>query len=333
MGPNDTGGSRLCEEPELTPCIAPTVTGVTGNHTPKQGLALRRAAWRYFIFDASMVRRTKLMYTQRKFPEIDRRRNLSLREFRREYLLPQRPVVIEDAIDAWKASPVFSFAGLRASMADVKVRLFRYDFDLEYRIQDTAHMPFGEFVDQLLTNDWRSFPYYMRDNWRVFHENPQLAAAYREPIYFYDWFRLLPKALRMPYPRLFVGPKGALTPLHCDVWGTHAWLSQLVGSKRWLLFAPDQAPFLHDNKVRVENPDYERHPLFRQARPLECTINPGDTVFVPSRWAHWVHSLEAGISVTSNYMSYGCFGSCAEGLLREHTVERFRRRNAAAAPA
>jgi histone arginine demethylase JMJD6 len=265
------------------------------------------------------------VYTQQTFPAIDRRRNLSLAEFRREYLLPQRPVVIEDAVEDWRHHAVFTFAGLRASMADVKVKLFRYDFDVEYRIDNVVQMPFGEFVDKLLTNDWRSFPYYMRDNWRVFHENAELAAAYREPKYFYDWFRLFPKSLRMPYPRLFVGPKDALTPLHADVWGTHAWLTQMAGSKRWLVFSPEQAPLLYGNKVRVENPDYQKHPRFAEARPLECTIKPGDTVFVPSRWAHWVHSLEAGISVTSNYMSYGCIGSCLKGLLREQTVERFKR--------
>ena len=82
----------------------------------------------------------------------------------------------------------------------------------------------------------------------------------------------------------FVGPKGAMTPLHVDVWFTHAWLSQLEGRKRWLIFPPGDSQYLYDYQVRCENPDLERFPLYARARPLECTIGPGDTVRVKERF-------------------------------------------------
>ncbi len=259
------------------------------------------------------------------YPQVDRRRNLSLREFRREYLYPQRPVVIEDAIEDWKNNAVWTWDGLKKLCGTALVRIYRYDPKVEYRPNDVRHMQLGEFIDSLRGADSHSFPFYLRDEWSLFHEYPQLRAAQAVPPYFFDWFKFVPPRLRLQYPRMFIGPRGAITPLHADIWGTHAWLSQLSGRKRWLLFSPDQKPLLYGYKVRVESPDYERQPLFRQARPVEACISPGDTIWVPSRWSHWVRSEEPGLSVTYNYMGPGCFGSSLQGFFRQQVVHRLRR--------
>ena len=90
--------------------------------------------------------------------------------------------------------------------------------------------------------------------------------------------------MRLEYPTIFVGPKGAITPLHHDIWKTHSWLAQLVGRKHWILFSPDEKKFLYEYNVQPHNPDLEKFPLFRNTKPLECIIGPGDLIFVPSGW-------------------------------------------------
>jgi hypothetical protein len=262
------------------------------------------------------------------YAQVDRRRNLSREEFRREYLYKGRPVIIEDAIDDWKNDPTWTWEGFKKVCGTAKVRVYRYDPKLEYRPNDVRHMAVGELIDNVREGDWQTFPFYMRDEWNLFYEYPQLRAAQAVPAYFFDWFKFVPKRLRLEYPRLFIGPRGAITPLHVDIWGTHAWLAQLSGRKRWLLFSPDQAPLLYGYKVRVEAPDYERQPLFRQARPVEAIINPGDTIWVPSRWSHWVQSEQPGLSVTYNYMGPGCFASSLKGMFRQQVVRRIKRRPA-----
>ncbi len=242
-----------------------------------------------------------------KFPQVDRRSGLSLREFRQEYLYPLKPVVITDAIEAWRSNSLWSFDSLGSLCGDTAVLLSRYDQETEFTPGNVEYMRFDLFIDAVVTKDWHTFPYYLRDNWRLFHQHKELMDAHEVPGYFFDWFRLLPPFMRMPYPRIFIGPKGAVTPLHSDIRDTHAWLSQLVGRKRWLLFSPDQRDLLHDYCVRVETPDLERFPLYAKARPLECIIGPGDTIFVPTRWAHWVESLDPANSLTYNYMGPGCF--------------------------
>ena len=245
-----------------------------------------------------------------QFPQIERRSNLSLQEFKHEYLYPQKPLVITDATAGWAATQKWTFEFFRTTYGDYPVRVYRYDQEQEFRGDAIVETTIRDYVDNVSSKNWSEYPFYLRDNWRLLHDHSELKADYREAKYFFDWYRLFPSALRMPYPRVFLGPKGAVTPLHSDVWGTHAWLAQLVGRKRWILFSPDQVDLHYGCKVRVDAPDLGKYPRYAQVHPIETTLAPGDTIFVPSRWAHWVVSLDATISLTGNYMAYGCFSDC-----------------------
>ena len=183
-------------------------------------------------------------------------------------------------------------------------------------------MRMADYIDGVLSNDWESFPYYIRDNWKFLVDHPELSSDYTYPKYFFDWFSILPSFMRLPYPRIFLGPRGAVTPLHQDIWGTHAWLTQLVGRKRWIFIPPEERRFVYDFQVQPERPDFVRFPLFRQAHPLECTIGPGETVFVPSRWIHYVVSLDPTISLSSNYMGPGCFQTTFPTTVKELVLKR-----------
>jgi len=116
----------------------------------------------------------------------------------------------------------------------------------------------------------------------------------------------------MPYPRIFIGPKGAVTPLHMDIWRTHAWLSQLVGRKRWLIFPPSNDnevyvyPFIHPShaqcQVDVDQPDLNLFPNVKNSQAYEVILYPGDIFFLPNGWFHHVEALDKSISV--NFWTY-----------------------------
>jgi ribosomal protein L16 Arg81 hydroxylase len=256
------------------------------------------------------------------YPQIDRRAGLSLKQFHRDYRSTGKPVVILDAIDDWQARKTWTFEFFASRYGSDSVQTYCYKGD-KYKPQDAVQMSLAKYIQGVTTSDWKSFPYYIRDNWALLIAHPELAADYRYPKYFYDWFALLPSFMRLRYPRIFIGPKGAVTPLHVDIWGTHAWLSQLVGRKRWILFPPDQASLLYNYTVDPDRPDFERFPLYRNARPVECTIGPGETIFVPGGWAHWVVSLDATISLSANYMGPGAFWSPLTNATRELAWKRF----------
>jgi len=261
-----------------------------------------------------------------RYPGVDRRERLSLDEFKHEYLHRNRPVVITDAIESWSARRTWTMDFFRSRYGHLTPRVYHYDPKDQFTPGDVTEIRLDEYIDNATTRDWQDYPYYLRDDWKILLDHSELRNDYAKLPYFFDWFELLPRFMRMPYPRLFIGPKGATTPVHIDVWRTHAWLSQLVGRKRWVFFPPDQEALLYDCKVRVDRPDLAKHPKYREARPVEATIGPGDTIFAPSGWAHWVVSLDATLSLTGNYMGPGCFGTCIPSIFRTFIVDRVRSR-------
>ena len=55
--------------------------------------------------------------------------------------------------------------------------------------------------------------------------------------------------------------------------------------------------------VDVANPDYSLRPKFRGIASFNCSINPGEILFVPSHWWHQVTSYDDpdGKSIGVNY--------------------------------
>jgi lysine-specific demethylase 8 len=119
---------------------------------------------------------------------------------------------------------------------------------------------------------------------------------------------------------LWMGPKNTVSPLHYDPLDNL--LIQVVGWKRVLLFPPDdKSKTFHTSNdancsgdkqwhhagvdenqyntsaVDIENPDLERYPNFELAPiPFECTLGPGDALYIPKKWWHHVRSLDFSVS-------------------------------------
>lgn len=114
-----------------------------------------------------------------------------------------------------------------------------------------------------------------------------------------------PATPRVMAPSIWFGSAGTSTPLHFD--SPDNLHCQIYGSKRWVLFSPYDTPYLypypeddrysHVSHVDLANPDFGRFPLFRQATPLEVVLEPGDMIFVPAFWWHYVRSRTISVSV------------------------------------
>ncbi len=65
-------------------------------------------------------------------------------------------------------------------------------------------------------------------------------------------------------------------------------LIQIVGLKKVILFPPEDVDFLYmcgdkSQILNVDNPDYDKYPLYLKARKYECEIIPGDVLFIPGK--------------------------------------------------
>ncbi|KAM8770650.1 HSPB1-associated protein 1 [Rhynchonycteris naso] len=101
---------------------------------------------------------------------------------------------------------------------------------------------------------------------------------------------------------LWIGSLGAHTPCHLDSYGCNL-VFQVQGRKRWHLFPPEDTPFLYPtripyeessvfSKINVVNPDLKRFPQFQKARRHVVTLSPGQILFVPRHWWHYVESID-----------------------------------------
>ena len=108
---------------------------------------------------------------------------------------------------------------------------------------------------------------------------------------------------KMGPPRFWIGPAGTVTPLHCDY--DDNIFAQVWGSKRIVLSPPHHDEFLYPKEANAilfgspfdpEAPDFDRFPLARQATMIECVVNPGDMLYVPAGWYHYVRALTFSLS-------------------------------------
>lgn len=51
-------------------------------------------------------------------------------------------------------------------------------------------------------------------------------------------------------------------------------------------------------QVNVLSPDLERHPNFADVPHIECTLQPGEMLYIPKKWWHFVWAQTASLSIS-----------------------------------
>jgi hypothetical protein len=105
------------------------------------------------------------------------------------------------------------------------------------------------------------------------------------------------------------GMQGILAEAHFD--GGRNFIAMLKGKKRYMLMHPEQCeniyllpkshPSGRHSDVDWSDPDFSKHPKFKQAMGLETILKEGQVLYVPSHWIHYIVSLD--ISVQCNCRS------------------------------
>ena len=238
-------------------------------------------------------------YAQRTITSIDRRENLSHKELVEKYVEPGIPVVITDATKNWPGKNKFTPDFFRKNYGHVskEVNGVNYtlaevlDLILKPSPEKPAPYPFNLNIEE-------HFPELLKDL------KPELICGRIDRVN----HPLLPRFMMhgtIVY-EFFSGGKGAAFPyLHIDALCLHTQLTQLWGSKDVLLFPPEQDPLMYPgiespkySQVNLRNPDYDKFPLFRQAKPFRVTVKEGETIFFPTGWWHSTEIHEPNITFT-----------------------------------
>ena len=214
--------------------------------------------------------------------------------FKENYLTPKQPVVITDLMDDWAAKEKWTFSFFKDNYGDLQVPVFSSNTSKPGKkyMQADRKMPFRDYI-QAIENGATDLRLFL---FNIFDHAPELKAHYKVPTIMNGFFK--------EYPYTFFGGAGSKVAMHYDIDMSNVFLSQFEGQKRVVLFAPEQSrhlyqlPFTVASYIDVDNPDYERFPALRKVSGYECIIGPGDTLFIPSGYWHYIIYLDAGFSMS-----------------------------------
>ena len=227
------------------------------------------------------------------------RAELSRHEFETRYLPNGIPLVISNALHDW---PLFSLSREESLVHFAELQgitrhgdYVKKTFSTERDFRSTSMAEFIASLDRpaIKAADGEP-PAYMGNNILP----AQLLQQIQYPPYF-DTSLFIP-------PRIWIGPKGTLTPLHRD--DTDNLFAQVWGQKKFTLAAPHHrealgtwstAPKggLDGCDFNPDAPDYERFPAAREVTFLRVTLEAGDLLFLPEGWFHQVESVSTSLSV------------------------------------
>ncbi|XP_075021732.1 bifunctional peptidase and arginyl-hydroxylase JMJD5 isoform X1 [Calonectris borealis] len=221
----------------------------------------------------------------------------SLEHFRDNYLIPQKPVVLEGIIDHWPCMKKWSVdyfcqvAGCRTVPVELGTRYTDEEWSQKL-------MTVSDFINQYIVNE-NSVGYLAQH--QLFDQIPEL----KEDISIPDYCCLGEGEEDDITINAWFGPEGTISPLHQDP--QQNFLAQVFGRKYIRLYSPQdsenlyphESQILHNtSQVDVEDPDLVKFPDFRKAAFQSCILMPGQVLFIPVKYWHYVRSLDISFSVS-----------------------------------
>ncbi|XP_053603063.1 bifunctional peptidase and arginyl-hydroxylase JMJD5 [Plodia interpunctella] len=221
-----------------------------------------------------------------------------MEDFYSNYIIKEQPVVLDNcvnhwpALDKWKNPDYFKkLAGLRT----VPIELGKVYTDSDWT---QKLMTIGEFIDKYIYQSNGPTGYLAQ--YQLFDQIPELKRDITEPEY--CCFSDTDESVDV---MAWFGPKGTISALHHDP--KKNLLTQVVGTKQLFLFSPNDSEFLYPHSHELLNntaqvdprmPDLEKFPKYKNAKAYHCVLKPGQMLYIPPKWWHFVESLSISFSVS-----------------------------------
>ncbi|KAK0094403.1 hypothetical protein PV326_011037, partial [Microctonus aethiopoides] len=224
----------------------------------------------------------------------------SMESFYRDIFMPKCPVVLTGCIKHWKALKTWKDPNYLIKIAGS--RTVPIELGSRYTEEDWSQCltTFSEFIRSHVIKTDGQIGYLAQH--QLFDQIPELKADFSVPEYcnFSD-------NENETYPDInaWFGPKGTVSPLHYDP--KNNLLCQVFGCKQIILYHPDDQLYLYpydtkllSNTAEVDplNPKYDKFPEFKKATGYMCYLHPGEMLYIPPKWWHYVVSLTPSFSIS-----------------------------------
>jgi hypothetical protein len=225
---------------------------------------------------------------------VEIRDRITREEFQAEFAKPNKPVVMKDYCSTWAAKDKWTLDYFKSRHPDLMVPVYKEAFantGTSYTSSDNK-MRFADYLDLIAggPTQYRMFLF------NIFKHIPDLCDDFNYP-------GILDRYLTK-YPFMFFGGEGSYVDAHYDLDLSHVILTQFHGQKKIILFAPEYSDYLYRHPLTVSanidigNPDFDKYPRLKEVPGFECTLEHGDTLFIPSGWWHYVYYETGGFSLS-----------------------------------
>jgi ribosomal protein L16 Arg81 hydroxylase len=235
---------------------------------------------------------------------IERKKNVSREDFFRNYYRANRPVILTDIMRNWRALSLWTPDYLKDRFGHAEIEIMDgRDSDPLYEINGRDHVRsalFGDYIDKVLKNG-ESNDYYMVANNYVLDKEP-LRELLNDIEIFPEYLDQNNISKKVSF---WFGPKGTITPLHHDI--SNVFMAQVRGRKLVKLIPSYQLHMVYNHlgvysEVDCEHPNYLKHPLFQKVDVMSVTLEPGEALFIPVGWWHYVRALD--VSMTISFINF-----------------------------
>lgn len=254
-------------------------------------------------------------------------------QFHRDWIAPNKPCIIRNAFSHWPALSKWSPDYLREKVGSKVISLAvtpngyadAVNGD-RFVMPEERQMSFSSVLDIIegKVDKGGGVFYVQKQCSNLLQELPELTADVQPHI---AWMSTalgkLPDAVNF-----WLGEANAITSMHKDHYENLYCV--VSGEKHFVLIPPTDRPFIpyglfqpaiyhqrDDGEFEVIdqsdsemvpwipldplNPDLERYPQYRRARPLHCSVKAGEMLYLPSLWFHHVQQSHGCIAVNFWY--------------------------------
>lgn len=231
-----------------------------------------------------------------KLKPIDSITGVSPKEFIQEYLRNGRPVIIKDFIS--KESPCWqkwSYDYFKEIAGNEQVDIYGREEESQNHAASppVGRMSFAEYLDKISSQptELRLFLF------NLLKIRPEL----KKDVIYND---VTGGKVLQWLPYMFFGGEGSATRNHFDIDMSHVFISQFQGAKRIWLFPNDQSdlmyklPYNFHSIANLKTSNPEQYPGLKLLEGFEAIIYPGDTLYMPAGWWHYIQYETEGYSIS-----------------------------------
>ncbi|MEH6703437.1 cupin-like domain-containing protein [Galbibacter orientalis] len=228
--------------------------------------------------------------------EIPRLKTISKDDFIKQYVKPQKPVVIEQLTQDWPAYKKWHLNYINEVAGDKIVPL--YD-DRPVTHEDGFNEPHAKMKMSEYINLLESKP----TNYRIFLYNlmkevPSLQTDFKWPAIGLKLFKQL--------PMLFFGGENSKVFMHFDIDYSNILHFHFHGKKQCIIFPPSQSKYMYKvphslisrEDIDFDNPDYEKWPALKNAEGYITHLNHGEMLYMPEGYWHYMKYETPGFSMS-----------------------------------